>query len=91
LSYALIKKGRSSIGRVIYLLIWLYALGWIVGNWPRSTRIGTYAQYHTAPETMARAWEVSKDPFLFILIATLVIFGVPLLLFIRRLRREPVP
>jgi uncharacterized membrane protein len=90
LSNALIKKGRALIGRIIYVLIWLYALGWIVGNWPRSTRIGTYAQYHTAPETMARAWEVSKDPFLYILIATLVIFGVPLLLFIRRLRGEPV-
>jgi uncharacterized membrane protein len=90
LSNALIKKGRALISRIIYVLIWLYALGWIVGNWPRATRIGTYAQYHTAPETMARAWEVSKDPFLYILIATLVIFGVPLLLFLRRLRSEPV-
>jgi hypothetical protein len=88
LSNALIRKGRAGIGRAIYVLIWLYALGWIFGNWPRSTRIGTYSQYHTAPETMARAWEVSKDPFFFILIATLVIFAVPLVLFMRQLSRQ---
>ena len=90
LSNALIQKGRAWIGRIIYIIIWLYALGWIVGNWPRATRIGTYAQYHTAQETMPRAWEVSKDPFLFILIATLIMFSVPLVLFIGRLRREAV-
>jgi hypothetical protein len=87
LSNALIHKGRAAVGRAIYILIWLYALGWIFGNWPRSTRLGTYAQYHTAPETMIRAWEVSKDPFLYILIATLIIFAVPLVLVMRRLRR----
>jgi hypothetical protein len=90
LSSALIKKGWGMIGRGLYILIWLYALGWIFGNWPRSTRIGTYAQYHTARETMIRIWEVSRDPFFFILIATLIIFAVPLLLLIRHLRREVV-
>ena len=89
LSDLLIRKGRRAVGRVIYLLIWIYALAWILGNWPRSTRLGTYMQYHTARDTMARAWEVSKDPFLFILIATLVIFFVPLVLFMKRVRREP--
>jgi hypothetical protein len=88
LSNALIRKGRAGIGRAIYVLIWLYVLGWIFGNWPRSTRIGDYAQYHTAPETMARVWEVSKDPFFFILIATLVIFAVPLVLFMRQLSHQ---
>ena len=88
LSNWLIRKGRATVGRIIYILIWVYALAWIVGNWPRSTRIGTYAQYQTARDTMARAWEISRDPFLFILIATLVIFFVPLVLFIMRLRRE---
>jgi hypothetical protein len=88
LSNALIRKGRAGIGRAIYVLIWLYSLGWIFGNWPRSTRIGTYAQYHTARDTMTRVWEISKDPFFFILIATLVIFGVPLVLFIRQLRHQ---
>jgi hypothetical protein len=91
LSNALIQKGRAWIGRIIYIVIWIYSLGWIFGNWPRSTRIGTLAQYHTARETMPRIWEVSKDPFFFILIATLVIFAVPLVLFMRRLRRESVP
>ena len=88
LSDLLIRKGRSAVARIIYILIWIYALAWIFGNWPRSTRLGTYTQYHTARETMARAWEVWKDPFLFILIGTLVIFLVPLVLFARRLRRE---
>jgi hypothetical protein len=88
LSNWLIRKGRAGIGRGIYWLIWLYSLGWIFGNWPRSTRIGTYAQYHTAPETMIRIWEVSKDPFFWILIVTLVIFAVPLLLWMRTLSRE---
>jgi hypothetical protein len=88
LSNALIRKGRAGIGRMIYVLIWLYSFGWIFGNWPRSTRIGTYAQYHTARDTMTRIWEVSKDPFFFILIATLVIFAVPLVLFMRQLRHQ---
>jgi hypothetical protein len=88
LSNALIRKGRAGIGRVIYVLIWLYSLGWIFGNWPRSTRIGDYSQYHTAPDTMIRIWEVSKDPFFFILIATLVIFGVPLVLLMKYLSRQ---
>jgi ABC-type branched-subunit amino acid transport system permease subunit len=88
LSNALIRKGRDRVGRAIYTLIWIYSLGWILGNWPRSTRIGTYAQYHTAPETMARAWEVSKDPFLYILIVTLIIFAVPLVLFMWSSRRR---
>jgi hypothetical protein len=90
LSNALIRKGRERVGRMIYALIWIYSLAWIFGNWPRSTRIGTYAQYHTARDTMARAWEVSKDPFLFILIATLIIFFVPLVLFLWSLRRRSV-
>jgi hypothetical protein len=90
LSNALIQKGRDRVGRMIYVLIWIYSLAWILGNWPRSTRIGTYAQYHTARDMMARAWEVSKDPFLFILIVTLVIFAVPLVLFMRSLRRRGV-
>jgi hypothetical protein len=90
LSNALIRKGRERVGRTIYALIWIYALAWIFGNWPRSTRIGTYAQYHTARDTIARAWEVSKDPFLFILIATLIIFFVPLVLFLWSLRRRSV-
>ena len=88
LSNALIRKGRAGIGRVIYVLIWIYSLGWIFGNWPRSTRIGTYAQYHTAPDAMTRIWEVSKDPFFFILIVTLVIFGVPLLLLMKYLSHQ---
>jgi hypothetical protein len=88
LSSALIKKGWGLIGRGLYLLIWLYALGWIFGNWPRSTRLGTYEQYQTARETMVRAWDVTRDPFLFILIATLIIFAVPLWLLMRHLRRE---
>jgi hypothetical protein len=88
LSAALIRKGRAGIGRILYVLIWIYALGWIFGNWPRSTRIGTYTQYYTAVDTMARAWEVSKDPFFLILLATLVIFAVPLLLLMRYLCRQ---
>jgi hypothetical protein len=88
LSNALIRKGRAGMGRILYGLIWIYSLGWILGNWPRSTRIGSYTQYHTAPDTMTRAWEISKDPFFFILIATLVIFAVPLLLFMRHLSRQ---
>jgi ABC-type branched-subunit amino acid transport system permease subunit len=88
LSHALIQKGRDRVGRAIYTLIWIYALGWILVNWPRSTRIGTYTQYHTVPETMARAWEVSKDPFLYILIVTLIIFAVPLVLFMWSLHRR---
>ncbi len=88
LSKALIQKGRAGVGRIIYILIWIYSLAWIFGNWPRSTRIGTYAEYHAARETMIRLWEASKDPFLYILIATLVIFLVPLVLFLVRLRRE---
>jgi hypothetical protein len=88
LSNWLIRKGHAGIGRTIYILIWLYALGWIFGNWPRATRIGTYAQYHTVPETMIRIWEVSKDPFFWILIATLVIFALPLVLWMRALSRE---
>ena len=88
LSNALIQKGRAMIGRIIYMLIWVYSLAWIFGNWPRSTRIGTYAQYHTARDTMARIWEVSRDPFFFILIVTLVIFFVPLVLFMRQLSRQ---
>jgi hypothetical protein len=87
LSKALIRKGRDWIGRVIYVLIWIYSLAWIVGNWPRSTRLGTYAQYQAARDSMVRVWEVSKDPFLVILIATLIIFFVPLALFIWSLRR----
>jgi hypothetical protein len=90
LSNALIQKGRDGVGRMIYALIWVYSFAWILGNWPRSTRIGTYAQYHMARDTMARAWEVSKDPFLFILIVSLVIFAVPLVLFMRSLRRRGV-
>jgi hypothetical protein len=88
LSNALIQKRHDGVGRAIYVLIWIYALGWIFGNWPRSTRIGTYSEYHTARETMARAWEVSKDPFVLILIASLIIFGVPLVLFMWSLRRR---
>ena len=90
LSSALIKKGWGIIGRGLYILIWLYSLGWIFGNWPRATRLGTYAEYHTARETMIRIWEVTRDPFFFILIATLIIFAGPLLLLIRHLRREVV-
>jgi hypothetical protein len=88
LSNALIQKGREKVGQIIYALIWIYSLAWILGNWPRSTRIGTHVQYHTAHDTMARAWEVSKDPFLLILLATLVIFFVPLVLFLWSLRRR---
>jgi len=90
LSNALIQKGYDGVGRIIYALIWIYSLAWIFGNWPRSTRLGTYAQYHTARDTMARAWEVSQDPFLFILIVTLIIFFVPLVLFMWSLRRRDV-
>jgi hypothetical protein len=39
---------------------------------------------------MIRIWEVSQDPFFFILIATLIIFAVPLLLLIRHLRGAAV-
>jgi hypothetical protein len=88
LSNALIQKGRARIGRIIYLLVWIYSLAWIFGNWPRATRIGTYAQYHTARDTMVRVWELSRDPFFFILIATLVIFFVPLVLFMKQLSRQ---
>jgi hypothetical protein len=90
LSNGLIRKGHDVVGRVIYVLIWIYSLAWILGNWPRATRLGTYAQYQSAPDTMVRVWEVSKDPFLFILIATLIIFFVPLVLFIWSLRRPLV-
>jgi hypothetical protein len=90
LSNALIQRGHDRVGRMIYVLIWVYSLAWMLGNWPRSTRIGTYGQYHTARETMARAWEVSQDPLLCILIVSLVIFFVPLGLFMRSLRRSGV-
>jgi hypothetical protein len=85
LSNALIRKERDGIGRMLYIVIWIYSLGWIFGNWPRSTRIGDYSQYHTAPDTMIRIWQVSEDPFFVTLLVSLVIFVVPLLLFIRHL------
>ena len=88
LSNALIQKGRAMIGRIIYILMWIYSLAWMFGNWPRSTRIGTYAQYHTARDPMVRIWEISRDPFFFIFIATLVVFFVPLVLFMRQLSRQ---
>jgi hypothetical protein len=87
LSNALIQRRHDRVGRMIYVLIWIYALVWILGNWPRSTRIGTYTQYHTARETMARAWDVSQDPFLIVLMGSLVMFLVPFVLFVRSLRR----
>ena len=87
LSNALIQRRHERVDRMIYDLIWIYALVWILGNWPRSTRIGTYTQYHTARETMARAWDVSQDPFLIVLMGSLVMFLVPFVLFVRSLRR----
>lgn len=80
----LIRNGRLVINRVVYILIFVYSGVWIFVQPGRTFRLGSYAEWTagTAP------WFYQDSVFLVMLILTLVIWGVALVVYIRRLRQE---
>jgi hypothetical protein len=80
----LVRSGRLLINRIVYILIFVYSGIWIFSQPGRTFRLGTYEEWRagTAP------WFYQDLTFLVMLILTLVIWGVALVLYVRKLRQE---
>ena len=84
LGYRLVRVGRVWTNRAVYLAILAYSGIWIFGQTNRSFRLGSYTDW-----VEGRApWFYEDRTFLFMLIFTLAVWGIPLAVFFLRLRRE---
>lgn len=87
LSTLLIRKGRLSWVRACYVGIFIYTFLWIFGLWERTTYLGSYNEW--VQGTAKRVWDTSGgETFIYMLAFTLVVWFVPLILFIIKLRSE---
>jgi hypothetical protein len=80
----LVKNGRFVFNRVVYIAIGVYSLIWIFVQPGRTFRLGTYAEWKSG----AAPWFYEDGTFLFMLIFTLIVWGVALVIFYLMLRRE---
>jgi hypothetical protein len=80
----LVQKGHLVANRIVYIAIVIYSGTWIFAQAGRTFRLGTYAEWQagTAP------WFYEDSTFLFMLIFTLIVWGIALVVFVLRLRRE---
>lgn len=84
IGYRLVKPGRLWANRAVYLGILIYSGIWIFGQTDRSFRLGTYTDW----EEGRSPWFYEDSTFLFMLALTLVLWGIPLVVYCVRLRRE---
>lgn len=79
-----VEKGHLVVNRIVYILIFVYSAVWIFVQPGRTLRLGSYAEWKAdnAP------WFYQDPMFLLMLIVTLVIWGVALVVYIRKLRQE---
>jgi hypothetical protein len=80
----LVRAGRLTANRIVYLGILAYSAIWIFAQVNRTFKLGTYRDW-----VEGRApWFYEDRTFLFMLVFTLVVFGGGLLAFFVSLRRE---
>ncbi len=87
LSTLLLRKGMLFWVRASYVGIFIYTFVWVFGLWNRTTYLGSYNEW--AQGTAKRVWDTSGgETFIYMLAFTLVIWFVPLILFIKNLHSE---
>jgi hypothetical protein len=84
LGYWLVKNGHLLANRIVYIAIFIYSAIWIFGQIDSTFRLGSYDEWKSG----SAPWFYQDHTFLFMLIFTLVVFGVALLIFFFKLRRE---
>ena len=84
LGYQLVKRGRLWANRAIYLSILGFCSIWLFGQVNRSWRLGTYQEWITGQAP----WFYQDRNFLFMLIFTLLVWGIPMPIYLWRLWRE---
>ncbi len=95
----LVRNDRLGANRAIYLGILIYSGIWIFAQPGRTFRLGTYAAWQADggpkywwdaglrnTQNTHLSWQ--DNTFLFMLIFTVVVWGIPLFVFYRRLRKE---
>ena len=84
LGYALVKRGRLWTNRAVYLGVLAYSGIWIFAQIDHTFKLGTYREWQAG----VAPWFYEDRTFLFMLILTLVVWGVAMLVFALQLRSE---
>ncbi len=80
----LVKQGQVKANRIVYLVILIYSGIWIFGQVGSTFRLGTFKQWQAG----AAPWFYEDPTFLAMLIFSLLIWGIPLAIFVRKLVKE---
>ena len=80
----LITKGQVRANRMVYILILIYSAFWIFGQVGSTFRLGTFKQWQAG----AAPWFYEDPTFLYMLIFSLLIWGIPLATIVRKLLKE---
>jgi hypothetical protein len=80
----LVKSGRLEANRAIYRGVVIFSAIWILSQTGRALRVGTYSQWSRGQA----AWFYQDHMFLFMLVFTLLLWGIGLFLLYRHLRNE---
>jgi hypothetical protein len=80
----LLTTGRPLANRVVYIGILLFSAVWIFGQQNSTFRLGTYAQWQAGKAP----WFYEDSTFLTMLIVTLLIWGIGLAGFLRKIIQE---
>jgi hypothetical protein len=84
LGYGLVRSGRLWANRAIFLGIMAFSGIWIFAQVNRSFKLGTYSDWVAGRSP----WFYEDRTFLFMLVFTLLVWGVALVIFVLRLRAE---
>jgi hypothetical protein len=80
----LVKAGRLWTNRAVYLGIMAYSGIWIFAQFGRSARLGSYREWKEG----RAPWFYEDQTFLTMLIFTLLVWAIPMVICVRRLRKE---
>ena len=79
----LVKSGRLKANRAIYIGILIFSAIWILSQTGRTLRVGTYSEWSQGKAV----WFYQDHMFFFMLVFTLLVWGIGLFLFYRHLRK----
>lgn len=80
----LVKSGRVVANRIVWLAILVFSAIWILAQTNSTMKLGTYREW----EAGMAPWFWEDRTFVFMLIFTLVVWGVALFVFFRKLSNE---
>ena len=82
LGASLVKKGRVQLNRIVYIALFAYVAVWIFAQPGRTFRLGSYAEWNAG----SAPWFYQDPKFIVMLFASIIIWGVALIVFVRRLQ-----